>query len=54
MRLVVVGRAADRLLEDGRVRRDAGDALVTQARQLAGGDELAPDVVQPQRLAEPA
>ena len=52
-RLVVVGRPADRLLEDGRVGGDAGQALVAQAGELAGGDQLAADVVEPQRLADP-
>src|SRR5450759_3272958 len=50
--LVVVGRAADGLFEDGRFRGDAGETLVSQACELARGDELAADVVQPQRLAQ--
>ncbi len=50
-RLVVVGRAADGFLEDGRVGRDSGESLVAQARELAGADQLAADVVEPERLA---
>ena len=49
---VVVGRAADGLFEDRRVGRDAGDPLVAQAGQLARADQLAADVVQPQRLPD--
>src|SRR5262249_18454159 len=51
-RLVVVRRAADRLVEDGRVRGHTGHALVAQARKLAGRDQLTADVVQPERLAD--
>src|SRR5581483_3338121 len=49
--LVIFGRAAYRLLEDRRVRRHAGHALVAQARELTGGDQLTADVVEPERLA---
>src|SRR4029450_9627917 len=46
--LVVVRRAQDRLLEDGRIRRDTAQRqLALQAPQLAGRDEAAPDLVQP-------
>ena len=51
-RLVVVGGTADRLLEDCRIGRDPGKAFVTQARQLARADELAANVVEPQRLSD--
>ena len=51
-RLVVVGRAADRLLEDRRVGGHAGQAFVAQSGQLAGADELAADVVEPQGLTD--
>src|SRR5215831_15107857 len=51
-RFGVVGRAADRLFEDGRIGRDAAHPLFPQAGQLPGGDELAPDVVEPEALAQ--
>jgi hypothetical protein len=51
-RLVVVRRAADGLLEDRRVRRHARDPLVAKTRQLSGGDQLAANVVEPQRLPD--
>src|SRR5439155_2303144 len=50
--LVVVGRARHRFFEDGRVGRDPRDALVPQPAQLAGSDQLAPDVVEPETLAD--
>src|SRR5438034_11383647 len=37
--------------EDGRVGGDAGQSLIAKTRELAGRDELAADVVEPQRLA---
>ena len=49
---VVVVAAADRLFEDRRVRRHARHAVgVDQPRQLAAGDHVAPDEVQPDGLA---
>ena len=46
--LVVVGRAEDRLLEDRRVRGDAAQrVLAHQALELAGLDQAAPDLVEP-------
>ncbi len=48
---VVVRRAADRLLEYGRVGGDAADSLVAQPGQLTRADQLAADVVVPEALA---
>jgi hypothetical protein len=50
-RLVVVGRAADRLAEDARVRGHAGDAVVDQALELAAGDKRSAHEVEPGALA---
>ncbi len=51
---LVVGRAGDRLLEDGGVGRDTAQAvLVQEPPQLATRDEAPPDVVEPHRLAVP-
>src|SRR5581483_10193978 len=48
----VVDWAADRLLEDGRVGGDAHDVLVAdQLGEVAGGQPLAAEVVQPDRHA---
>src|SRR5581483_3139520 len=50
-RLVVVGAAANRFLEDGRVRGDAGDlAGVDQPRQRAAAQQATADVVVPDAL----
>jgi hypothetical protein len=50
--LVVVGRAEDRLLEDGRVRCDpAQGQLALQTLQLAARDEAAADLVEPDARA---
>src|SRR6185312_4461710 len=50
----VVRAAGDRLFEDRRVRRDAADAVLPhQSRELAALKEMAPDVVEPDRLAVP-
>src|ERR1700744_2052456 len=49
---VIFVRAADRLLEDRRVRRNALDAVaVDQLFQVALGDEAAGEEIQPDRLA---
>ena len=49
--VVVVVALRDRLLEDRRVRRDAGDrALVDQLLQAAAVHELTREVVDPDRL----
>ena len=51
--VVVVGALADGLLEDGRVRGDAGHALVAHLGGEAAGPQLAAvDVVEPDALAE--
>ena len=50
-RRVVIGRAANRLLEDRRVRRDPGEPRVTQPGELARSNQFATKVVQPQALA---
>ena len=49
--LVVGAGAGDRLVEDGRVAGDAAQALVDQPGEPAAGDEVAVDVIEPQRLA---
>jgi hypothetical protein len=52
-RLVVVGAALDRVVEDGRVRGQARDRqLVAIALEGPAGEELARDVVEPEALAE--
>ena len=51
--LLVVGAAAQRLLEDSRVGRDAAQPVVLDHRaQITGCDEAAPDVVVPDALAQ--
>ena len=45
--VVVVGRAADRLLEDRRVRRQPADPAVAQAGELARREVAALQVVEP-------
>src|SRR5262249_37934243 len=50
---VILGALADGLLEDGRVRGHAADAvLVDQPLQLAALDQLARDEVEPDGLSE--
>src|SRR5262245_36461916 len=50
-RLVVVAALGDRLLEDGRVRRDADHALLAhQAIEFSGYELPAADVVEPDAL----
>jgi hypothetical protein len=52
-RLRVIGAAGDRLLEDGRVRRHAAEAvLLDQTSELAARDEMAADVVEPHGLTQ--
>lgn len=52
---LVAGVAADRLVEDRRIGGHAGDAVVgQQARQFAGSDQFAGQIVQPDALAEGA
>jgi hypothetical protein len=52
-RLVVVARTDDRLLEDRRIRGDAGEAVLAyHPRELAGGQEGSADVVEPDALPE--
>ena len=54
-RAVVQIRVADGLLEDGRVRGHAADAVFgDQARELAGVEQFPADVVEPDRLAQRA
>ena len=51
--LVVALAGADRLVEDGRVRRDAADAVVRdQLRQPTAGEQRAGEVVVPRALPE--
>ena len=50
--LVVVGRALDGLLEDGRVAGEAADALVDEVAELTGRDVAALQVVEPRALPE--
>jgi hypothetical protein len=51
--VVIQPTAGDRLLEDGRVRGHAPEAVLgDEPRQLAGGDEIPGDVVIPRALAQ--
>ena len=51
--VVIVTASSDRLLEDGWIRREPADTvLVDQTLQLAADEEVAMNVVEPDRLAE--
>src|SRR5205807_2322129 len=51
--ICVIVAARDCFLEDRGIRRNAPQAIfIDQTLQFAAGDQVAPDVIQPNRLAE--
>ena len=51
--LVILIATGDRMFKDGRIRRDPTQTVLRdQTAQLAAADQVAPDVVEPDGLAE--